>query len=104
MDGVIMFWRKRIRELESRIEQLEYRNFELYKKQFREGDKVYIDNEYHSNQKPVYLKKSYNGGECYYFTKHEDDTVIERMNYAIHINKCSFEKPKVCDCCNQIIK
>ena len=99
-----MFGQKRIKELEKRIETLEDRNLQLYRKQFREGDLVYIEKEGLSNQNPVYLRKEYNGGDCYYFTKNVDDPITEDLGHAINVSKCSFKKPKVCDCCGQIVK
>jgi len=100
-----MFFKRTINELKDKIGELENRNIELYKQSFREGDLVYITNGKIGSQTPVYLRKAYNGGECYYWTRDNDDRIIEDDDqYGVNILKISTTKPPVCDCCGQIIK
>ena len=97
-----MFFKRTIQELKNRISELEIRNTELYKQSFREGYLVYITNGKIGNNTPVYLRKSYNGGECYYWSRSKDDGIIE--DHGVNISQISREKNHQCECCGQIVK
>lgn len=87
-------WAKRIIELEEL-------NASLYRKQFREGDKVYINDGRRDPLTPYYLRKKYNGDHYYYITKGEDDRIRESVDYAVNVSAISHDKPSCCKACGQ---
>lgn len=87
------------KKLKKRIVELEKQNEELYKKQFRVGDLVYINDKKILPTEPVYLRTSYNNGTCYYVTKETDGIVLESSQFAFHVSRMSHTPPKKCHCC-----
>lgn len=98
-----MFGRKLIKTMAERIVELEEINASLYRKQFREGDKVYINDGKRDPLKPFYLRMAYNGNSCYYITSGEDDRIHENMDCAISVSEISHKKPECCKACNNKI-
>jgi hypothetical protein len=99
----IMFGRRWNKIMAKRIVELEELNSSLYRKQFREGDKVYINDGIRNPLQPVYLRKKYNGNHNYYITSGKDDRIHESMDNAVNVNDISHEKPTCCKACNKQI-
>jgi hypothetical protein len=91
------------RGLKDKITALEKENELLYKKQFRVGDKVYTRGGVFRVDTPMYLRKSYNGGDCYYVSYGMDEIVRENTEYGVHVLNMSHNKPQSCECCGRAI-
>lgn len=96
-----MFFGKLKKILALRIIELEELNASLYRKQFREGDKVYINDGTRNPLTPFYLRKAYNGNRCYYITSGKDERIHESMSCAVSVEDISLTKPECCKCCGQ---
>jgi hypothetical protein len=97
-----MFGRKWNKIMSKRIVELEELNSSLYREQFREGDKVYVNDGIRNPLQPVYLRKKYNGNHNYYITSGKDDQIRESMDYAVSVSEISHEKPKCCKACGNL--
>jgi hypothetical protein len=89
------------KKLKARIQELESENARLYRKQFREGDKVYVNDGKRNPLTPFYLRKKYNGNHNYYITNGENDLIRESVDYAVNVSDISHEKPKCCKACGK---
>lgn len=96
-----MFGQKK--RLAARILELELEVKRLVKYRFREGDVVYINDGERSPLMPFYLRKSYNGGDCYYVTRGKDDIIREGLSYSVNVRDISLSKPKCCAACGSLI-
>jgi hypothetical protein len=97
-----MFGRTLNKLMAVRVEELEELNASLYRKQFREGDKVYINDGKRNPLIPVYLRKAYNGNSCYYITNGKDDRIRESMDCAVNVSEISHGKPSCCNACGNL--
>lgn len=89
------------KRLESKYEHIINK---LHKKQFRVGDIVYINDNNHDYNTPYFLRESYNDRECWYVTRTENGIYDKSLHFAVMTRDISHEAPKVCRCCNQLIK
>lgn len=76
---------------------------QLRAKQFRIGDKVYVDLEGFDYNTPYYLRESYNAGSCWYITKRENESYTQSLRYAVNLDEISHETPRSCKYCNQLM-
>lgn len=91
-------------KINQKIEELNRKIEELHKKQFRVGDKVYInDVERSSPIGPVYLRVSYNNGSCYYTSEESDGEVLEYAQFGFHVSEMSHTPPEKCPCCGKVL-
>ena len=98
-----MFGRNLNKIMAARIIELEGLNASLYRKQFREGDKVYVNDGKRDPLTPMYLRKEYNGNSNYYITSTFDGRIHESLDCAVNVSEISHEKPNCCQACNQSI-
>ena len=88
--------RKRIEELEGKNRFLEE---QVRKATFRVGDHVWIIKK-GDTPSQVFLRESYNGGECYYWTPKQDDQIIPNdISRGVNVSRLSHSKPVACRCC-----
>ena len=98
-----LFGRKLTKIMAERITELEQLNASLYRKQFREGDKIYINDGRRNPLTPFYLRKQYNGNQNYYITNGEDDRIRESVDCGVNVSEISHNRPECCKACNKQI-
>lgn len=96
--------KERIKELEKELESTITQSLIL---QFREGDKVYVQDGKRNPTTPYYLIKSYNNGFCYHISDNPEtpkDSSFSAIYDSIDVTKISHDMPKSCNCCGNLLE